>query len=61
VKIDNFFSELKRDVYKIAIAYAVTAWAIAFKKANKKQNENLHTHMLCCGGDRVDAFHHCPG
>jgi TolB-like protein/Flp pilus assembly protein TadD len=30
VKIDNFFSELKRrNVYKIAIAYAVTGWAIA--------------------------------
>jgi len=30
VKIDNFFSELRRrDVYKVAVAYAVVGWLIA--------------------------------
>jgi hypothetical protein len=30
MKIDKFLSELKgRDVYEVAIAYAVTGWAIA--------------------------------
>ena len=30
MKIDNFFSELKRrNVYKVAVAYAVVAWVIA--------------------------------
>jgi fucose permease len=29
VKIDNFFSELKRrNVYKVAVAYAVVSWLI---------------------------------
>jgi hypothetical protein len=29
VKIDNFFAELKRrNVYKIAVAYAVVAWLL---------------------------------
>jgi adenylate cyclase len=29
VKIDNFFSELKRrNVYKVAVAYAVVAWLL---------------------------------
>src|SRR5213082_152204 len=30
MKIDNFFSELKRrNVYKIAVAYAVVGWVVA--------------------------------
>jgi hypothetical protein len=30
VKIDNFFGELKRrNVYKVAVAYAVAGWALA--------------------------------
>ena len=30
MKIDNFFSELKRrNVYKVAVAYAVAGWALA--------------------------------
>jgi hypothetical protein len=29
VKIDNFFAELKRrNVYKVAVAYAVVAWLL---------------------------------
>ena len=29
MKIDNFFAELKRrDVYKVAVAYAVAAWLL---------------------------------
>ena len=29
VKIDNFFSELKRrNVYKVAVAYAVVGWLL---------------------------------
>jgi len=30
VKIDNFFSELKRrNVYKVAVAYIVAGWALS--------------------------------
>ena len=30
MKIDNFFAELKRrNVYNVAVAYAVVAWALA--------------------------------
>ena len=30
MKIDNFFAELKRrNVYKVAVAYAVAGWALA--------------------------------
>jgi hypothetical protein len=30
MKIDNFFAELKRrNVYKVAVAYAVVGWLIA--------------------------------